>query len=343
MTSKRPSGDSTVVRLRDVAELAGVHPSTASRVLSGSRTVRPDIAVAVQRAADKLNYRINPIARAMRSERTGTVGMVVPDIVNPFFPAVVQALEHALHNDGRSLFLCDAGNDVTVESNRVEALLDRRVDGLIISPVHQDASAQTLAQAAGRVPVVQIDRLCAGSASDYVGVDQAEAMRLLIEHLVGQGRRHLAFLASDDSISTVSERLSAYDRLAPNARSRRRVLKGDLSVDWGFAAVEMIMSAPAPPPDAVICANDLIALGALKALRLRGCAVPGDVAVSGFDDTPFSRVSQPELTSVRQPVTQLAEEAVRMLDLRGSARTNAGRRLILRPELVVRESTLVTP
>ncbi len=153
-------------RLREVAELAGVHPSTASRALSGSRAVRPDVAAAVQRAAEKLDYRVDPIGRALRGERTGTVGMVVPDIVNPFFPAVVQAVEQALHADGRSLFLCDASNDARVEAERIEALLDRRVDALIISPVHQHYSAPAVLKAASRVPVVQVDRSCVDVGCD---------------------------------------------------------------------------------------------------------------------------------------------------------------------------------
>lgn len=328
-------------RLRDVADLAGVHTSTASRVLSGSRAVRPEVAASVRRAAEKLAYRVDPIGRALRAERTGTVGMVVPDIVNPFFPAVVQALEHALHEDGRSLFLCDADNDPAVEHERVEALLDRRVDGLLISPVHQYDSAATVAGAAGRVPLVQVDRSCVDVRCDYVGVDQAMAMKLLVDHLAEQGRSELAFVTSDASISTVSERIAAYGQLPIGERSRRRVHQGDLSVEWGMAAVDVILADPDGLPQAIICANDLIALGALKALRERGIDVPGRVAVTGFDDTPFGRLSDPELTSVRQPVHQVAEEAVRMLDLaRSRSGPRADRRLVLRPELVVRASTV---
>jgi LacI family transcriptional regulator len=338
--TKNVAGRPARARLREVAELAGVHPSTASRALSGSRTVRPDIAAAVQRAAEKLDYRVDPIGRALRGERTGTVGMVVPDIVNPFFPAVVQAVERALHADGRSLFLCDASNDVRVEAERIEALLDRRVDALLISPVHQHDSAPAVRRAAARVPLVQVDRSCVGVGCDFVGVDQAEAMRLLIKHLVDNGRRNLALVATDDSISTVSERIVAYEQHAPNVRSRRRVFRGDLSVEWGARAVDVILQDPRQTPDALICANDLIALGALKRLRTRGCHVPGTIAVTGFDDTPFGVLSEPELTSVRQPVQQIAEEAVRMLGLtRPRSTPMAGRRLVLHPELVVRGSS----
>lgn len=326
-------------RLRDVAALAGVSSSTASRALSGSRAVQPELVVAVQRAADRLRYRVNPIGRALRAERTGTIGVVLPDIVNPFFPELVQSLERALHTDGRSLFLCDANDDVEVERSRIEALLDRRVDGLIISPVHRTASAAAVTAAAEQVPLVQVDRSCEGAPCDYVGVDQAEAMRLLVEHLRAQGRRQLAFVAADESVSTIAERIQAYERLAPNARSRRRVLRGDLSVEWGSAATDRLL-AEAPPPDAIVCANDLIALGAMQRLRSLGVAVPDDVAVTGFDDVVFGRISEPTLTSVRQPTPQLASDTVRLLDLRRQAAgPSAARRLVLPPELVVRRSS----
>ncbi len=132
MTDRHPARPT----LRDVAKLAGVHPATASRALSGARRVNPELARAVQQAAHSLNYSVNPIGRALKQRATGTVGMVVPDIENPFFPAMVRAIEGVLATEDLGLFLCDANNSARVEAARVDALLRRQVDGLIISPVH---------------------------------------------------------------------------------------------------------------------------------------------------------------------------------------------------------------
>jgi LacI family transcriptional regulator len=327
-------------RLSDVAKAAGVHPSTASRALTGARGVSPELLTRVRRAADRLGYRVDPIGRALRGNRTGTLGVVVPDIVNPFFPALVQALEQVLRVDGRSLFLCDAGDDPFLEADRIDALLDRRIDGLIVSPVHHTQSAAAIDAAASTLPVVQVDRWCEGTRADFVGVDQASGMAQIVSHLRAQGRTRLAFIGGDLSISTVAERVEAFQRLPLPGDGVARTVHADLSVDAGVRAVESLASSKEPLPDALVCANDLIALGALKGLRSREIPVPAAVAVTGFDDTPFARISNPELTTVRQPIGQIAEEAIRLLDRTPDThRGRAAARMILRPELVVRAST----
>jgi LacI family transcriptional regulator len=334
-------GDSTrrAPTLRDVARRAGVHPSTASRALSGSRTVRPELVRAVRRAARDLNYQVNHIGRALRRQASGTIGVVVPDIDNPFFPAMVQAIDRAVHRQECGLFLCDSNNDPEVESDRLRVLLQRQVDGVIISPVHRQRSARAIQQAAREVVVIQVDR-CVDAPTDIVAVDQAQAINLLIDHVTSLGRQRIAFITSDDSVSTAAERLAAYrGRMAGDRGALARIYVGDLSLQWGGEVVRKIAAATKPPPDALICANDLIALGAMQQLRLVGLRVPDDVAVSGIDDTPFGRVSEPELTTVRQPVDQIGDEAVAMLFSRQQDPRRAPRRLTLSPELIVRRST----
>ena len=328
------------VTLRDVARHAGVHPSTASRVLSGSRAVRPELEQAVRRAARELDYQVNQIGRALRRQASGMIGVVVPDIDNPFFPAMVQAIDRALHRVDVGLFLCDANNDPEVEADRLRVLLQRQVDGVIISPVHRQLSAKAIQQAAREVVVVQVDRSVA-APTDTVAVDQAQAINLLIDHVVSLGRRRIAFITSAESVSTAAERLAAYRaRMAGDRGALERVYIGDLSLQWGGEVARQMVSAPGPLPDALICANDLIALGAMQQLRWAGVRVPDDVAVAGIDDTPFGRVCEPELTTVRQPVDQIGDEAVAMLFSRQQDPGRAPRRLILSPELIVRRSTV---
>lgn len=326
--------------LRDVARLAGVHPATASRALSGARPVKPELALAVQRAADSLNYSVNPIGRALKQRATGTVGMVVPDIANPFFPAMVRAIEGALATEGLGLFLCDANDSARVEAARVEALLRRQVDGLIISPVHSELSRPAILAASRRVPVIQVDRVI-DVPTDVVAVDQAKIITMIVEHLRSTGRARLAFVTSGESISPMAERLAAYQRAVGDAEGAHRVYARDLSVDWGTKAAAAMLADRDSLPDGVVCANDLIAIGVMRALRAAGIQIPRDVAVAGVDDTPLAQVTEPALTSVRQPVGQLGEEVVRMLLIRRRAPADSPRRLILSPELVVRGSTVV--
>jgi LacI family transcriptional regulator len=253
--------------LKDVARLAGVHPATASRALSGARTVSPEHARAVQRAARSLNYHVNPIGRALKRRATSTIGMIVPDIENPFFPAMVRNVERALDREGFGLLLCDADNSVEVEAQRMDALLRRQVDSLIISSVHAQDSRKAVLRAAAEVPVVQVDRIVDAS-TDAVEVDQHGAIEAVIDHLRSTGRRRFAFVTSGEPISPIRGRLDAYrDILAADRAAQRRIYVGDLTLAWGTEAATRMLAGPDPVPDAVICANDLIAVGVMQTLR----------------------------------------------------------------------------
>jgi LacI family transcriptional regulator len=325
--------------MKDVAALAGVHPATASRALSGARTVNPDLVRAVQRAARTLNYRVNPIGRALKQGTSGTVGMLVPDIENPFFPALMRAVQGALVRERLGLFFCDADSCPQREAERLDELLDRQVDGLIISSVHAQRSRDAIRAAADRVPVVQVDRVV-DAPTDAVGVDQAGMIRSVVDHLRSAGRTRFAFITSGEMISPVTERLAGYRQaLAGDPGALARIQVGDLTAEWGAAAATALLANGEPLPDALICANDLIAIGAMRTLRHAGVGVPGDVAIAGIDDTPFARIAEPTLTTVRQPVGQIGDEAVRMLLTRRREPNLGPRRLVLAGQLVVREST----
>lgn len=302
--------------------------------------MRPDPARAARHAATELDYDVNHTGRAPREQATGTVGVVVPDIDNPFFPAMVQSIDRALNQQGCELVLCDAINDPEVEAERLEMLLQRQVDGIIISPVHRRRSAEAVRSAAREAVVVQVDR-AVDAPTDLVGVDQAQAVNAAVDHVMSLGRRRIAFITSDESVSTAAERLAAYRaRMAGDRGALRRIYVGDLTLEWGGAAVAKMLDLGKPLPDALICANDLIALGAMQRLHRAGVRIPQEVAVTGIDDTPFGRVSEPELTSVRQPVDQIGVEAVAMLLTRQRDRDRAPRRLSLSPELMIRRSTV---
>ena len=221
----------------DVASIAGSVDSQRLRALSGSRAVRAETLKRVTEAANSLDYRINPAASALRSKVTRTVGMVVPDIDNPFFPAVVKAVEGALYGSGMSLFLCDANDSSDVEAERLEALLSRGVDGVLISPVDGQRSRPAVAAAVKRVPLVQLDRRVQVE-SDVVSVDHGRGIELVVEHLINEGRTTFAFVTTAKRLSVAVERLEAYVqgvRVVDKA-SATRVLAGDLSIGWGRGA-----------------------------------------------------------------------------------------------------------
>lgn len=324
--------------LRDVARLVGVHPATVSRALNGTRTVNPTLAKQIRKAAESLGYRVNPVGRALKQRTTGVIGMVVPDLTNPFFPALVRAVESALAAESRALFLCESGDDLEVERDRVEALINRQVDGLVISTVHATLSHEMLVAAVRRTPLVQVDRLVDGLSTDAVVADQEQMTRQLIAHLRDGGARTFAMITSRQEISPIRARTSAYRDAVEDPVSRDRILPGDLSVDWGVAATRQLLHEAEPLPDAIVCANDLIAAGALSTLRAAGIGIPDEVRIVGFDNTPVASAMVPRLTTVQQPIAQMGQEALRLLNQRMADGSGPTRRLTLGGSLIIGES-----
>ena len=328
------------VTIRDVADAAGVSIATASRALSGSRRVSPDLAARVLEAARALGYRHNVLARALRRGRTNTVGMIVPEIANPFFPAIVEAVERRLQETGRDLFLCDAQLDPEIERHRVLALVGRQVDGLIIAPVSAVESRASLVEAVPRIPVVQLDRYVADFEADWVGVDDEIGMRLVTEHVAAAGARRYVFVSSRPESSAARQRGAGLDAAAASAGLEVAVphLLGTFSAEWGKQAAAAILGMD-EKPDAVICGNDEIAMGILSELRRNQVRIPEDVLVTGFDDVRFAALTDPPLTTVHQPRERMALECIRLLDARIADPTSEVLRIALAPTLVVREST----
>ncbi|MDK3255201.1 LacI family DNA-binding transcriptional regulator [Blastococcus capsensis] len=329
------------VTIRDVARHARVSTATVSRALSGARPVSAEVVEQVRRSAEELGYAGNGIASALRRSRTDTVGMVVPSIANPFFTSLVESAEHALQQAGQQLFLCSSRSDPGLEAQRLRTLVARQVDGIVISPVHGTESTAAVAWAADQLPLVQVDRYVTGVDSHWVGVDDHAALGLIADHLAQRGVRTAAFVSSRLTNSSTELRLSGLRRHTTRlgiAVDERQILLGDYSIAWGREAAAQLL-ADGPLPDAIICADDLIALGVLEGCAAGGIGVPDDVLVTGFDDIPFSALSAPPLTTVHQPQEQIAAEAVRLLQRALGPGAGPPERIALAPSLVVRAST----
>jgi LacI family transcriptional regulator len=332
----------TSVTLHDVAKAAGVSISTASRALSGRQPVSPELTRAVLAASERVGYRVNAVARSLRAQTTATVGMVVPVISNPCFPRLVEAVERELSVRGLALLLCDSQNDPRIEASRIEALLDRRVDGVLFIPCDSDLSSTTLLRVHKRVAMVQVHRFVTGADIDFVGSDDAMGIAMVVRHLRDTGRSTFAFVGGQANDSVARLRLDAYRRAAGaiDVNSRHCVLLGDSSDNWGRAAANRLIAAGGLP-DAILCDADVVALGVTSVFTDREIRVPEDVAVTGFDDISFASMSSPALTTLRQPVDTIGAVAVGMLaDKISNSSTGRNHRLIA-PELVVRGSTLV--
>lgn len=327
------------VTVSDVAAAAGVSQATASRALAGLATVDPELARRVLRAKTELGYQANVMARALRTRRTDTIGMVVPSISNPYFVAAVEAVEQVLALSGRALLLCDAREDVAIEASRIDLLVQRMVDGLIVVPVTAEASAPALSSAARLMPVVQLDRLVESASTDFVGSDNGIGVRACVAHLRDRGARRIAYVGSRPTTSTASERLRAFrEVVGPQDCPDRWLMLGEFTGAWGRQAATELL-AGGELPDAIVCGADVIALTLVSSLRSAGIEVPQRVTVISYDDSGLGELTVPPLTSVRQPIDAMAREAVRLLDHRRDHPQDPIRKSVFPPELVIRGST----
>lgn len=329
-----------MAKIRDVAREAGVSIASVSRVLTGTRRVSGETKTAVLAAAEKLGYRTNYLASALRRQATRTLGMVIPRIANPYFIALVQTIEESAQAQGYEVLLCDSTDDTATERRRVRALLSRQVEGIIIIPCDEKGSAETVREALREVPVVTLDRSIRGIAMDQVCVDNRAGIIAIIDHLAGKARHRLSFVGAKQTVSTARERMEAYRDYVRefDPASAERIWLGEFTVEWGEEAATRIL-AEGSPPDAVVCGNDLIAAGVIRTLRARGLDVPGDIAVTGFDDIELCRFIEPAITTVHQPLRDIGAEGARKLFARIEGTSGPPVRLRIVPRLVVRSSS----
>ena len=330
--------------MRDVAELAGVSLATVSRALSGSRRVQPELVERVREASDTLGYRRNLLARGLRRRHTDTIGVVVPQAGDLRHARLVQALSRTLHDRGESLLMGDGHGDVDIEAEAMRRLIDRSVDGMIIVPLDSERSGAAVREVAEHVHVVQVERAVGADDIDLVGVDEAAGMRLVLSHLSELDRERTVFVAGSHLESEgASDRLEAYREGAATGRTRAVAtpLLGIGGLAWGREAVGRL-AVTNRWPDAIVCGDDLTALGVLDGLRAAGVRVPDDIVVTGFDDVGLAEVGSPPLTTVRRPLVQVADAAIERLD--GARRGESGAAVAWRllPSLVVRQSTVAT-
>jgi len=335
-STAEPGGRASI---HDVARLAGVSTATVSRVLTGSRGVRQESADAVLAAVTRLGYRTNQLGRALRRQSTQAIAMIVPTIDNPFFPPLIQSTERYLRSKGYAMMLCTSDDDPDIEADRVNMLLDRHVDGLLVSPCHRKLSAPTLNNAAQVVPTVEMDRGTDGFTGDFVAMDDYHAISEVVKHLHAIGRTRLAYVGGDRTNWSGEHRQAAFAALEPDARRGKRMLLGQFSENWGYEAGQQLFRRPARRPDAVVCGNDLIALGVIAAAHEADLTVPGDVAVAGYDDIEIARRFTPSITTMRQPVHSLTETAAELLVNRLKDPNRPPTRSFLKTELIVRDST----
>ncbi|MFI6294740.1 LacI family DNA-binding transcriptional regulator [Nonomuraea sp. NPDC050790] len=304
----------TKVTVKDVARRAGVHPATVSRALNPATSglVRPDTVRRVRQAAKALGYRPNPAARTLRTSRTHTVGMLIPDLTNPLFPPIVRGAESVLEARGYTVLVVNTDDDRDKQATLLTALADRRVDGLIVCTAWREDAAL----AATTSPLVLVSRAIDGVALPKVLADDAEGVGLSVAHLASLGHRRIAYLAGPGETSPGLVRLRAFRQAMADhglpQNPRLTVECAGWSERHGAAALAALLDG-GERFTAVMAGNDLLALGCLDTMAARGLSCPDDLSLVGFNDMPYAGRLSPPLTTVTVPRRELGAEAGRLL------------------------------
>ncbi|MBX7468762.1 LacI family DNA-binding transcriptional regulator [Streptomyces sp. NPDC056084] len=323
--------------IKDVATEAGVSVATVSRVLNSHPSVSEAARVRVLAAVETLGYRPNAVARSLRTDRTRTLGLVISDVLNPYFTELARSVEEAARALGYSVIIGNADERPDLQDHHVRTLLDRRIDGLLVSPT-DGGSPLMLEAVRGGTPIVFVDRWIPGIDVPVVRADGRAAIGDLVAHLHRLGRRRLAIIAGPAATTTGSERVEAF-RAALAAHGLplpdEYVGQGDFQAASGRRATERFLALP-EPPDAVFAADNLMTLGALDALRAHGLRIGADIALAAFDDIPWFVHTDPPVTAIAQPTGELGRAAVQALA--GLIGGGAPPSVILPARLVVRRS-----
>jgi len=325
------------VTIHDVARRAGVSPSTVSRVLNGTSPVREDKRQLVLEAAEALDYTPHPAALSLLSKRTGGLGVLLPFVGGDFFAELLSGLDEAAQELGLFLTISTSHRRHD-EFRRAIHALDRRVDGLIVmAPDLDPGEAATILRT--DTPVVFLNTDTQGLAADTFNFDNVGGMRALTRHLLDLGHERVAFVAGP-AASDAAERLQGYRDVMREAGLDVRVVEGGYTRQAGFAAASALL-ADGPLPSALVCANDYCAFGAMSALHQAGIDIPGEVAVGGFDGVASAQYAVPPLTTVRVPIREIGDRAVRRLAARLDGQVAADElvRTVVPVELVARAST----
>ncbi len=325
--------------IKDVAAEAGVSTATVSRTMSSADGVTRRVRERVMRAVQKLDYHPNRLARHLRAGRRKIIGVIIPDLQNPFFPGVVHGVEEVLYTAGYTLMLGHSDGLAEREQRHMAVLRGEGAAGLILIP-DNGAGASYQALQSWDIPVVAVDRKPRHLQVDLVTASNRDGVREAVAHLLSHGYKDIALIGGPPGLSVSQERLAGYQEALRAVRvplCEAFVVSGDFRQESGRLAMTRLLALP-KPPKAVLSANNLMTLGALETIHEHGLRIPEDVAVIGFDDMSWAASLRPSLTAVVQPVEELGRAAAQLLLERIKDPARLTRHIVLPTRLTIRAS-----
>jgi DNA-binding LacI/PurR family transcriptional regulator len=328
----------------EIAKRAQVSTATVSRTINGSDKVSPETAKRVWQVVRSMGYHPSSYARALVSGKSRILGLVISDILNPFFPELVKSFEDIALNNGLEVVVADTGYDPERTSMNVRRMIERKVEGVAVmtSEMEDNFIAQLQTQ---RIPIVFLDTGRVGQRSSNIRVDYGKGIGEAVDHLVQLGHRRIGFITGSLEYSSSLDRREAFLSCLQSyklPRNKNLVQVGNFKIDGGELAMERLLQLE-ERPTAVLASNDLSAIGALRVIYRSGLRVPQDISLVGFDDIDFCQLTQPPLTTVRLSRKDIAEKAFNALEAIISGKSVKGREYEVGTHLIVRESTGPAP
>ncbi|TFH81760.1 MULTISPECIES: LacI family DNA-binding transcriptional regulator [Pseudomonas] len=325
--------------IKDVAALAGISYTTVSHVVNNTRPVSQEVRLKVEAAIKSLDYVPSAVARSLKAKTTATIGLLVPNSLNPYFAELARGIEDYCERNGYCVILCNSDDNPEKQRSYLRVLLEKRIDGLIVASAGGD-SGLVQGLAGVKTPMVIVDRGLEGVDADLVRIDHEYGAYLATRHLIELGHRDIATIGGPASTSVAQMRRAGFCRALKEAGIEvpsSRMLESDFTSTGGYNAAAVLLESN--PPSAIFAGNDMIGIGVLRAAAERNVRVPAQLSVIGFDDIQMSRYVYPALTTVGQSILQLGEMAAEVLLRRIATPDLATDQRIVTPSIVLREST----
>ncbi len=332
--------------IKDVAKLAGVSVTTVSRAFNNTAPVNEKTKERIMQAIEELNYTPSIIAQGMRTKKSKTIGVIIPDYLNPFYHVLFKYVENEARQEGYHVIISSTGEDTTDEDNYINDLVNRNVDGIIVcSYKGQQETIEKLIKISKKIPVVFLDNLQAKRQTNAIYVDGYTGIKRITEHLIQLGHREIAFIKSLERYNVANDRyqgyLDAMKKAGLNVK-KELVYEGNYHIESGCQAAKYFLENKRISLTAIVSSTDLMALGVMNYLKSQGYQIPQDIAVAGFDDIYMSKLTTPPLTTYKQPIKDIAKKAVKLILHQLNHPKTEKKQIKLEGELVIRRSTDIT-
>jgi len=326
-----------MVKIRDVAEAAGVSTATVSRVLANKPHVRPDVKKRVLEVVETLGYRPNRVAQNLRSNTSRIIALIISDIENPFFQRVSRAVDDSAHEQGYSVMLCNTDENPEKERFSLDLLQDENIAGVILAPTRQ--TIDNFTKSSVDIPMVIIDRHVTNINVDNVMIDNIQAAYSVTKHLIGHSYTRIGGIFGMGSTTGRDRREGFFRALKEHSLKPITELTkyAQPREEDGYATAVKLLQLP-EPPEAILTSNSLLAAGVMQAIREHGLRIPEDIAFASFDDTIWAKLIVPPLTVVDQPTYEIGRTAAELLIKRIQDPSRSYREVILNTRLIIRQS-----